>query len=140
MSSDELNSTRNTRSAQLGNDVILIGKQLSLTYVSTTQMFQGPAVVTMTIAATRMYRSLVDFTSGPLDVCVILQLLFLSPVSVTNHHDRCHFSVQENPQINGLRSMRIEQTHPTPIALNPMKVSVPPVFEQHPVSWLIDGL
>ena len=67
MSSDELNSTRNTRSVQLRNNILLTGKQLSLTYVSTIQMFQGPAVVTMTIASTRMYRSLVDFTSGPPD-------------------------------------------------------------------------
>ena len=134
MSSDELNSARNTRSVQLRNNILLTGKQLSLAYVSTIQMFQGPAVVTMTIASTRMYRSLVDFTSGPPDACVILQLLFLSPVRVTAYHDRCHFSAQGNPQINGLRSMRIEQTHPTPIVLNPMKISAPPVFEQHPIS------
>lgn len=30
-----------------------------------TQMFQAPAVITMTIAATRMHRSLTDYTSSP---------------------------------------------------------------------------
>lgn len=30
-----------------------------------TQMFQAPAVITMTIASTRMHRSLVDYISTP---------------------------------------------------------------------------
>jgi len=30
-----------------------------------TQMFQAPAVITMTIASTRMYRSLADYTLAP---------------------------------------------------------------------------
>jgi hypothetical protein len=36
---------------------------LNILHVSATQMFQVPAVVTMTVAATRMHRSLVDFAS-----------------------------------------------------------------------------
>lgn len=96
-------------------------------------MLQAPAVVTMTIAATRMYRSLVDFNSGSFDVCVIFQLLFISLIRSTIDHDRCHFSVQENLQVNGPRSMRTQHTHPTPTSLNPMKISVRTVFEQHPI-------
>jgi len=37
-------------------------------------MLQAPAVVTMTIAAARMHRSLVDFTPGSSDVCAILHI------------------------------------------------------------------
>lgn len=40
------------------------------------QMFQMPWLVTMSIAATRMYRSLSDFLSP--DVCVILSLSSLA--------------------------------------------------------------
>ena len=32
-----------------------------LLYPFTTQMFQGPSVITLSIAATRMYRSLTDY-------------------------------------------------------------------------------
>jgi hypothetical protein len=49
-------------------DFVYIGGIVSLT-VSSTQMFQEPAFVTMAIAATRMHRSLVNFTSRPKDLC-----------------------------------------------------------------------
>ena len=39
------------------------------------QLFQIPTVVTMTIAATRMHRSLVDFATS--DVCAIPHMYFL---------------------------------------------------------------
>jgi hypothetical protein len=35
------------------------------------QIFQLPAVLTMAVAATRMHRSLVNFTHRPSDACVI---------------------------------------------------------------------
>ena len=37
-------------------------------------MLQAPAVVTMTIAATRMHRSLVDFAPRSSDGCAILHI------------------------------------------------------------------
>jgi len=46
---------------------------------SQTQMFQLPSVITMSIAATRMHRSLTDFVSNTTEMYVIL-LILLSPV------------------------------------------------------------
>jgi hypothetical protein len=46
-------------------------------YLSLTQMFQLPSVITMSIAATRIYRNLADFVHEPTDMCFFLRLLYL---------------------------------------------------------------
>jgi hypothetical protein len=46
-------------------------------YLSLTQMFQLPSVITMTIAATRIYRNLADFVCGSKDMCFFLRFLYL---------------------------------------------------------------
>jgi hypothetical protein len=43
-------------------------------YLSATQMFQFPSLVAMSIAATRMYRSLSDFVFGSTDMYYFLRL------------------------------------------------------------------
>ena len=52
-------------------DIVAVTYLLSLG----SQQFQTPIIVTMTIAATRMHRSLVDFATS--NVCVILHILFV---------------------------------------------------------------
>jgi len=89
---------------------------------------QAPAVVTMTIAATRMHRSLVDFAPGSSDVCVILHTF---PPA---HDGQRRFSVRENIQTSVPEFARAKQTHSTTIPPNPMGVAVRTVFEQYPSS------
>jgi hypothetical protein len=88
-------------------------------------MFQVPAVVTMTIAATRMHRSLVDFTCESSDGCAILHLYFFPA-----HYGRCRFSVEDNSQTSGLKFSKSKQTHARPVPPNPMKITVHTIFEQ----------
>jgi len=70
----------------------------------------------MTIAATRMHRSLVEFAPGSSDV------------------------VRENIQASDPEFARSKQTHSTKIPPNPMGVAVRTVFEQHPSSSTLDDL
>lgn len=53
-----------------------VGEALTV-YLSLTQMFQFPAVIAMSIAATRIYRNLADFACGFTDMCIFLRLLYL---------------------------------------------------------------
>ena len=64
----------------------MLGRPAAVAYLLSLepQQLRIPAVVTMTIAATRMHRSLVDF-SNP-DVCAILHFFF-GPA----HHDQMSF-------------------------------------------------
>jgi len=69
-------------------------------------MFQPPSVVTMTIAATRMHRSLVDFTYGSSD------------------------AMHKNDFIRDI-DIGAKPPHVPPIPRSPMEISVRTVFEQH---------
>jgi len=71
-------------------------------------MFQAPAVVTMTIASTRMHRSLVD-SAWPSHV------------------------VPEKPpaQLSKLKFATTKQSRSTPTPASPMEITVCTVFEQH---------
>jgi len=69
-------------------------------------MFQVPAVVTMSIAATRIHRSLVCFTSG----------------SSERH---------KNVRNSGVEFTSAKQADATVILPNPMDMAVCSVFEQH---------
>jgi hypothetical protein len=53
-----------------------------LLYLFTTQMFQGPSVITLSIAATRMYRSLTDFDPST-SATVVYDSSLLSRSSLT---------------------------------------------------------
>jgi len=48
-----------------------MGDALGFLRRSTIQLLQVPGVVTMTVAATRMYRSLVDFAHDSSNACAI---------------------------------------------------------------------
>lgn len=82
-------------------------------------------MVTMTIAATRMHRSLVVFTCGSPDRCAILHL-YCFPAQ----YGRCRFSVEEISQTSGLKFSKSKQTHARPIPPNPMEIAVHTLFEQ----------
>lgn len=47
-------------------------------------MFETPGVIVMTIAATQMHRSLVNFASGSPDVYDTLHLLSIYPLSAAD--------------------------------------------------------
>ena len=85
--------------------------------------FHIPIMVTMTIAATRMHRSLVDFATS--DMCAILHLF--SPA----HSDRCQFSAHQNFQSSGVRFAKPKQIRATPIPLDPVEISVHTILQQH---------
>jgi hypothetical protein len=55
--------------------VVIGDGSLGFSFVSTSQLFEVPSLVVMTIAATRMHRSLVDFASGSTEVYDILHFL-----------------------------------------------------------------
>ena len=83
-------------------------------------LFQMPTVVTMTIASTRMHRSLVDFATS--DCGLFFNIPFLA-------HDRCRFIVNENFQTSGLKLPNTKHVFTTPIPLNPTKLRI--IFQKH---------
>ena len=92
-----------------------------------TKMFQLPSAITMSIAATRMYRSLSDFVSGTTDMYDIT--FFSSPAL-------CRFfsSASDNlPKIEG-KSSTLKWNRSLPIAFNQIEVTVDTTDEQYPIS------
>ena len=88
-------------------------------------MLQIPAVVAMSIAATRMHRSLVDFTCGPSDGCVILHFI-PSPA----HNGHCQCSVHEKFQTSDLKFAKPKPPHARPIPIDPLETTVDTVSEK----------
>jgi len=80
-------------------------------------MFRLPAYITMTIAATRLYRSLADFTSSPNDMSL-----------------RTRKNLQNsNLEFQGAKHMNI-----APIPIDRMEVTVHIVSEQHGTPPVMD--
>jgi hypothetical protein len=90
---------------------------------SASQMFQVPALVTMTIAATRLHRHLVDFASrSPGETYVVLHCsVFLV------HHGQCRSSGHDNHQASGLACSKTKRTSAMSIPI-PVTVDI----EHHP--------
>jgi hypothetical protein len=88
----------------LVREVLMFG-----TFCNTTQMFQLPSVITNTIAATRIYRSLADYSFE-------------------------FKNVDAGFSKSGTRVSRIEWNNPAPISLNRMEVTVDTAYEQYPTS------
>jgi hypothetical protein len=72
-------------------------------------MFQLPSVITMSIAATRMHRSLTDFASSTTDVYDIL-LILASPGFTADENPQNGYSKISKLQWNETPSNRIEVT------------------------------
>jgi hypothetical protein len=73
-----LNSNFHIRSLRHRKFLIIMSGMVSF-YLYSTQMFQPPSYITIVIAATRMHRSLVDFTSRPTEVYDVFYPLMFSP-------------------------------------------------------------
>ena len=95
-------------------------------YLCPTQMFQTPMWLTMSIAATRMHRSLVDYTSGSTDMCDTL-----TPFRSPTHCGQCSFSAQETVQHSKLSDPKSRQIPAASTSLDRMEVAVHVVSEQH---------
>jgi hypothetical protein len=85
-------------------------------------MFQVPSLVTMAIIATRIHRSLVDFSSKSSDT---YESFTSSRFPV--HHDQYRFSGYDNHPASGLALFKAKWTS---VMSNPVQVTVD--IEQHP--------
>jgi hypothetical protein len=79
----------------------------------------------MTIAATRMHRSLVDFASRSTDVYDVLSVVFPA------HCGQCRFSTPHNLRNNSLPTPEFKRSNATSIPMDRMEVAVHVVSEQH---------
>jgi hypothetical protein len=73
-------------------------------------IFETPTLITLTIAATRMHRSLVDFVS------------------------RCPEVAHKGPQVSSIVFSKTKQKDSIPTALDRIEIAVHTSFEQHPTS------
>ena len=93
-----------------------------------TQMFQIPALIIMSIAATRMHRSLVDYVSGPTSGYDDPSFPFFIA-----HRVRC-CSIQVNPRKFCRAAPTTNQMPATRIPRNQMEVAVHTTHMQYPPS------
>ncbi len=94
-------------------------------------MFQLPAVIGMSIAAARMYRSLTDFVGGSTDMCFFLQFLYLlrSLFSMT-----CR-ALESFKIVDGKTTKaKWHPSAPTGVPLRKIEVTVDVNCEQHPTA------
>jgi hypothetical protein len=88
-------------------------------------MFQMPLLITLSIAATRLYRSLAEFVSGSTG-------MYESPFSfVFSHRSRCS-SAQENE--GDLTTLRATWTPAVHLRPNQINVTVHTIYEQRMAS------
>ena len=96
-----------------------------------TQIITAPGMITMTIAATRMHRSLVDYASGFSDVYDTFNLLHLLSYSTRGY--RFRVSAQENKKLPKISAV-FSKTTRAQAALNSLdqiELTVHTAFEQH---------
>lgn len=105
--------SRNVRSTQPRTLLVVI-MYVRLSCLSATQMFQLPSLITMAIAATRMYRSLTDFGSGSADMYGIPSFLFSrSPVLVVDDGSSAHLTSSSRIRIQNCRRYSGTEPHAT---------------------------
>ena len=101
-------------------------------------MFRLPAYITMTIAATRMYRSLSDFTRftpRPNDMYVILS----SPLFVFHvHRGRCRVRAHKKLQNRYPVFRETKRMNMASVPVDRMEVTVHIVSEQHVTPQMMD--
>jgi hypothetical protein len=102
--------------------------KLPVSYASMTQLFLLPAVVTLAISSTRLYRSLANFSSPP-DSYDILPVQFL----LRAHRHLRHCSAQDWECPRSGRS--ISNNKPlSNVPSNRLEVTVHKAYEEHPTS------
>ena len=89
----------------------------------------------MTIAATRMYRSQIDFASGSTEMYDIFSSYFHAQCCL------CCFRTLENPQLSSLVILKTKQTDlaPTTLDQTEIKVTVNRAYEQCLTGGLKNG-
>jgi len=95
-------------------------------------MFQLPSVITNTIAATRIYRSLADYTSESTDMYYALRLLS-SPALTIVDGSLCS-TLDGGHTKSDTKVSKMKWNNPSPISLNQIEVAVDTTYEQHPTS------
>jgi hypothetical protein len=100
----------NARSTQPRTFLAIVYGRFSCTYP--TQMFQLPSLITMAIAATRMYRSLTDFCTGSADMYGIRSFLdSSSPVLVVDGDPLAHQTSSKRIRIPKSRRYSGTESH-----------------------------
>ena len=93
------------------------------------QMLQPPTAILMTIAATRMHRTLVGFTYGSKDKYTLFISFFFQTCS-----DRCRCSAFDTLQNGGPPVSKIEWTPASQSTVRRMEVTMQKTDEQYPTS------
>jgi hypothetical protein len=95
-------------------------------------MFQFPSVITNIIAATRIYRSLADYTFGTSKMyCYILRLSCSALIIVGGSF--CS-SLDVGSSKSDSKISKMKWNNPAPISLNRINVAVDISYEQYPAS------
>ena len=104
-------------------------------------MFQLPATITLSIAATRMYRSLTGFISGSTGM---YDPSLLSSFSIAHCRRRPYSSSLESPPIRDNRASNAKPNSPVPMSHSRNEVAANTAYEQFPISYeslhSMDGL
>ncbi|KAI9453602.1 hypothetical protein F5148DRAFT_1289011 [Russula earlei] len=95
-------------------------------------MFQFPGLITLAIAATRMYRSLTDFVSGSTNMCDSLPLP--SSAFRFSRSSMTLISVSQSVQGHEIKPPNAKRNSPAPIPSTRIEVSVDTAYEQFPTS------
>ena len=96
---------------------------------SAIQMFQLPSVITLSIAATRMYRALTDFVSGITHMYDIKVLTSLPFPSLTI----CRWLYSRSDNLHKSNS-QASRPHGNKSSFNPIEVTVDMAYEQYQMS------
>ena len=100
---------------------------------SPTQMCQLPSVITNTIAATWIYRSLADYTFGTSKMYCYIPRSLSSPALIIIGDSFCS-SLEPGFIKNDNKASKIKWNNPAPSSLNRIEVAVDTAHEQHPTS------
>ncbi len=95
-------------------------------------MFQLPSVITNTIAATRIYRSLADYTFGCTEMYYILRLISSPALIIVDGSLRS--SLDGDLSKSDTKVSKMKWNNPSPISLDQIEVAVDTTYEQYPTS------
>ncbi len=96
-------------------------------------MFQLPSVITNTIAATRIYRSLAEYTLEPSNMYYYILRFLSSPALIIFGGSFCS-SWDAGFSKNEIKVLKTKYNNPTPISLNRIEVAVDTAYERYPTS------
>lgn len=98
-------------------------------------MFQLPSVIMNTIAATRIYRSLADYTFGSSNMCCYILRFLYSPALIIVGGSFCSSSDPAGGfSKNDTKASKMKWNSPAPILRSRIEVAVDTAYEQYPTS------